>query len=264
MRKPLYIHINEAGVFACFGGKTDGAAYAALSFPPGVFGDVAAMTATAEASGTFIKDFALLRRGILPPVYIPVADTLRTVIRMVQLPASGKGLTAKEKWELVKGAFPIGELMNETTHLFDGYKWGTQFFIAALPVGIADVMARFCALLIGGAWKMKRLEAIEHLLFRRLVKEANKPHQWFLFPQQDSLRVLTTSKGLPQTAVSLPTLDEIKNEALFRLWQTQAPEKVTILSRPDWTQIWDKNEEWLRVFLKEKEIICEKRPFISE
>ena len=271
MRKTLYIYINEEGIFAHQIGRKDkkspASPYAMLTFPSGSFGNIEAMTAAAQGDAAFSKTFPQLRRGPLPIIYVPAANTPRTVIRITPLPEASKRLTAKDKWELVTGAFPIGDLMNEKTHIFDGYILGTQFFMAALPMDIADTMAQFCASLIGGAWKIKRMEATEHLLFRYIIKKESKPdegRQWFIFPQSgSSLRVLTLTGNQPEAVTTLPTLDEIKDGALHRLWQAETPEKVTLLTRPDWAQEWEKHEGWLCDFLTDKSVVCKNRDFTS-
>jgi hypothetical protein len=181
-----------------------------------------------------------------------VANTPRAIIRVEKLAESGKKLTPAAKWEMVSNAFPLGKTVNEGSHIFDGCVYTGEggkevFFMAALPLELADSACRFGQKLLGGTRKLSRLETVEHVLFQRLYKQAKKEEgkRWVIFPQEDGLRILVLEDGLPHATRSLCTREDIKNGALQRILHADAPVHVSLLTRPDWGKQWFDERIWL-------------------
>jgi len=247
-RRIIYIEAGAGGVWV----YTPGGGYEVLPFEAHVFGDGESMIQA--LSPDFVGTVAGMRKGLVPPELVLVANTPRTIVRVADMPEGNKKLTAEAKWELVRQAFPLGAAVNEESHVFDGcvYRNGegaARFFMAALPVEMADGITRLGAAVAGGAKRLARLECMEHVLFRRLcLREAVAGVQWVIFPQEAGLRVLTMADGLPLGAHFLPLLPEIREGAWLRAWEEDTPERALFLSRPDWMHFWDADRGWLITF----------------
>jgi hypothetical protein len=195
---------------------------------------------------------------LCPPGIVLVANTPRTIIRAEKLNGAGKKLTPKDKWALVKKAFPLGRLINEESHVFDGcvYK-GTDgsavFLMAALPLEAADEITRAGITRLGKK-RITRLDTIENMLFRRFcAASARQRKQWVVFPQGEGLRVLAIAEDkTPSFTHDLTNAPALREGALLRLWEADAPKDVILLSRRDWAAYWDDNREWVSGWLTER------------
>jgi hypothetical protein len=93
--------------------------------------------------------------------------------------------------------FPLGDRMNEDTHIFDGVRYGRKWLMAALPVNIAEAMA-VLGETIGGKKGVSRLDTVENIAVRRYAGRAGA---WLvLLPQDGGLRMLYVADGAPQWA----------------------------------------------------------------
>jgi hypothetical protein len=246
MRKELYIEIGANGVYI----SRD----LFLSFDVGVFGDKALMLEALETQPSFVKEVRNQIQGFFPPSVILVANTPRTIIRAEILINTKEKLTQKAMWELVKKTFPLGRAINEETHVFDGYVHASgevsTFFMAALPTGLADMITYFGAALVGNERKLSRLDTVENIMFKRFFVKENNGTKWVIFPQEDGLRVLVQVSGKPLAVYYLPIMPDIREGALLRIMEADAPGLVVLLVRPDFAGFWDGNETWLTEFFK--------------
>jgi len=161
-------------------------------------------------------DDAEERTGLM--VFLPrgVAEFLRNKKRQQQ----------NTEWEMVSAAYPISDKMNEKTHIFDGCFFsadsngGTRscFFMAALPLSMADVMSKIAALLCGNVHAVNRLDVIEHVLFRHFSALGKEP-LCIVFPQGEGLCILHMTKGLPKWAYAISNHDEFREDELYRVWK---------------------------------------------
>ena len=155
--------------------------------------------------------------GVKSPVVL-LANTRHAAIRIVDIPARrllDRLIKPADRWEYVRQGYPIGDKMNETTHIFDGKVFTNaedvqRFFMVALPYGIAEEMGENCATLFGSASNLECLDTIEHYMFRHFAKQGADSF-WVVFPQGDGLRILHLAEGLPKAAWC------ISNDADFRL-----------------------------------------------
>jgi len=205
--------------------------------------------------------FLKRRRGAA----LMLADTRSTLLRildprsnLVAPPSTSSHSPSPPEisWEMVCSAFPIGESLNETTHVFDGSSFtnpegGIRYFLAALPLDASERIISRGAHLFGKLKRLNRLDTIEHALFRYYTREMDKPF-WLILPQEDGLRVLLASDGLPQDVCFISTASEWRKSELERVWQTcgTLPETVLFLSREEGSGI----EGWLGEFFKSREV----------
>ncbi|MCL2217051.1 MAG: hypothetical protein FWB91_08550 [Defluviitaleaceae bacterium] len=132
---------------------------------------------------------------------VAVANLRKTIIRVANISPvkKAKVLTQDAKWELVRSAFPIGDKMNENTHIFDGgefvnEKSEARFFMAALPKEISEIIARVGEALVGSVHRLARIDTVEYILLKRYAGEAGV---LILLPQDEGLRLLAVAEGLP-------------------------------------------------------------------
>ncbi|MCL1843200.1 MAG: hypothetical protein FWF79_05260 [Defluviitaleaceae bacterium] len=160
-----------------------------------------------------------------------VANTRKAVVRLADVSPeniSKSGVLRGDRWGFVQKTFPIGEKMNENTHIFDGNIFKnsnagglSRFFMTALPVGICDVMARIGIMLSGSIHKVKRLDTIEHILFRKYVFAADKNDSLFIFlPQSGGLRVLNIYENLPNTAFFISNNPAVRDNEFLRFYNS--------------------------------------------
>ena len=180
-----------------------------------------------------------------------VVNTCRTVIRVQELVGRDNRLTPAVKWRLVQENFPLGPLMNEDTHIFDGSVFensagGRYFMMAALPKAIAEPIGEMGVEKWGSPHRLARLDTIEHVLFRHYAGKApglgegrdipgeinEKTHAlWVVFPQSDGFRVLHMSDGVPQGGYSISNHPELREAELSRVLGAATPEQVVLLTR---------------------------------
>ena len=162
--------------------------------------------------------FALPINGI--DVGVLVANTAKAVIRVVDVPKQGKSLwqllkpSKTNHWDFVKSAFPIGAKMDETTHVFDGTMYSSscgaenRFCMTALPINIAEEFAQI------GTRKLKYLDTVESLIFK-YYSATNDP-LWVLFPQDDGIRILFLTNGMPKAAWYISNHPEFRKDEILR------------------------------------------------
>ena len=183
-----------------------------------------------------------------------VANTRKTIIRVADIPPPAPDAAAK--WELVRQNFPLGSKMNERTYVFDGSMFSSEgnsrFFMAALPMHTADVIAR----LAPSIHRIKRLETIEHILFRHYAPTTLDSFCLALL-QGDGLRILHMAHGLPCGAYSISNISPLREAEAERTWRSlhTPPSRVVFLrnNRPPDANCWD----WFLAFAAQKGAITE-------
>ncbi|MCL2224738.1 MAG: hypothetical protein FWB96_07210 [Defluviitaleaceae bacterium] len=171
------------------------------------------------------------------------ANVRRTVIRVAEIGASE--LSQDGQWALIEQCFPLGDMMNAETYVFDGSIFENEngarrFFMTALPVDISDMMAKVGVEMTGSIHRVARLDTVEHILFRQYVNEASEPVLIFL-PQEDGIRILHIADNLP-VGTNYISNDPLHREDQFsRFYNSlQAPPTKTIFPR-------EGDFEWLRL-----------------
>jgi len=217
-----------------------------------------------------------------------IANVRQTAIRIVDItckPAQGKwGLLLQRtrkmepisQWDLVKSVFPIGDKMNENTHIFDGSvftnKDGTmRYFMTALPMNVADEIAEAGVKLFGGPYRLKCLDTVENILFHQYAKHGTEA-LWVIFPQDDGLRVLFLTDGLPRAAWYVSNNPQFREDEVLRCLRASVQPvevqdagcakeiKETALKRAAVLNTgWDL--EWLCTLLAEQDVEVEQREY---
>jgi len=171
-----------------------------------------------------------------------IANSHRCIVRTAKL-ISKERLTPKTQWRLVQDHFPMGNLLNENTHIFDGSLFenisGEQcFLMVAIPKDISQAITEEAKVKWYSVYKFKALDTIEHILFRHYtnLKNKNPISEWIIFPQDAGFRVLVLEDGLPISAHYISNHPEYRESELERAWDTV--KKVIILTRPFSDSTW--------------------------
>lgn len=165
-----------------------------------------------------------------------LANTSKATIRVVDMPKSEKIkptssikniikqiTNTPDRWELVKSAFPIGEKMNENTHIFDGTmvtneNGDLRFYMTALPVNITEEISQVGIEMFGKLHKLISLDTVEHILFRYFSSVGNDA-LWVIFPQEDGFRILYLTDGMPRAAWHVNNAVEFREGEILRYLQ---------------------------------------------
>ncbi|MCL2198491.1 MAG: hypothetical protein FWB80_06180 [Defluviitaleaceae bacterium] len=186
---------------------------------------------------------------------IVVANTRKTVVRI-------SDTATAINWEVVKQHFPIGEKMNENTHVFDGSIFNkngqTRLFLAALPVYVCDELAKEGAEKAGSIHKVKRIETAEHLMFRKYCDQAINGEVYIFLPQDEGIRILHIRDSLPNATHYMsnhPTHREAEFNRFYSEYKTD-DEKQAILPHDD-------TMDWLHAILDKEGFRITTAPRIS-
>jgi len=176
-------------------------------------------------------------RGL--PIVVLFTNVRYVTIRVAdikQKPPAGKfsgflqglfGHASPTPWELVKSHFPIGDKMNEQTHIFDGTvfenKDEKRYLMAAIPIEIAEKLAASANNVFG---RISRLDVVETALFRYF--SSYNEDLWVVFPQCDGFCVLHMTDGLPRAAWNISNhlyfrRDELERNLLGGTYRRPAP-----------------------------------------
>ena len=201
-----------------------------------VVDDFVPVVVTPDAEGCTCGSCSGLADGKKPRQVTLVVNTHRTVIRAHELTGRDNRLTPTVKWRLVQENFPLGPLMNEDTHIFDGSVFenstgGRYFVMMALPKAIAEPIGEMGMEKWGSSYKLARLDTIEHVLFRHYAPNEKTHALWVVFPQSNGFRVLHMSDGVPRGGYSISNHPELREEELARVWEAATPEEVVLLTR---------------------------------
>ena len=154
------------------------------------------------------------------------ADSRKTIIRIASAKENtlkrglfGKRLGNENAWEVIKEVFPFGPAINEDSHVFDISLFGERTLACfGLPADVCARLADMGSKLSGSLHRVKRLEAIEHLLFRKICKDGF-PHKDCIavFHQDGGLRVLVTKDRLPEGAFFVSNHPTRREEEFLRI-----------------------------------------------
>jgi len=184
-----------------------------------------------------------------------IANTSTAIVRLAELKRGDRRLNPKTKWRLVQENFPLGNLLNENTHIFDGCLFKNNmgkrcFLMAALPKAVSETIAEAGIEKWGSAYKIQRLDTIEHLLFRHYAKLANKTKdengkriktprpQWVIFPQGMGFKILFINEGLPNSVHYISNHTQFREGELGRVLDVAAPESGLLLTCGDDDSLW--------------------------
>jgi len=206
-----------------------------------------------------------------------VANTHRVAIRVAELAGRDRRLSPAIKWRLVEENFPIGELFNGDTHVFDGSVFkdgkGRQcFLMMAMPKIIAEAIGAIAEEKWGNVHRLERLDTVEHMLFRQYchikagqTKENPLPY-WIVFPQGLGFRILHIYEGLPHGVYSVSDHTELREAELEQAWVAAEPTRVVLMTRArdseDGAMILpDSGAQWIYDFVQSKGVDVEGRAF---
>ena len=121
---------------------------------------------------------------------------------------------AADQWKMVANTYPIGSMMNEKTHIFDGAVFtgkngDSRFYMTAFPFDVAEEIAETGVKIFGNASRLKRVDTVEHMIFRHFAGQGADAF-WVVFPQGNGFRILLLTEGLPKAAW------HVSNEPRFR------------------------------------------------
>ncbi|MCL2362203.1 MAG: hypothetical protein FWC73_10375 [Defluviitaleaceae bacterium] len=196
-----------------------------------------------------------------------VADTHRAIVRVVKLTKADKKLTPKIKWRLVQENFPLGILLSEETHYFDGRVFTNGegehcFLMVALPKNISQAIADIAVEKFESIHKISRLDTIEHLMFAYYARKTEKPHaQWIIYPQDEGFRILHMEAGMPCGAYYMSNRVDMREAELGRVWEVAVPDNVVILRRESFA-----DGLWIEEFVQSRGdaiITCEAIPNLT-
>jgi len=127
---------------------------------------------------------------------------------------------ASDQWDMVTAVYPIGTKFNENTHVFDGTMFTnsdgvSRFCMAALSFDIADEIANTGIAMFGKAFRLKRVDTVEHLIFRHFAGHDSNA-MWVVFPQGDGFRILLLTDGLPKAAWHVSNEPRFREEEILR------------------------------------------------
>ncbi|MDR0272501.1 MAG: hypothetical protein LBI27_04205 [Clostridiales bacterium] len=152
-------------------------------------------------------DFGEIKRIEKANSSVIVANTRKTAIRVADIShIADFSKKNYDRWNLIENNFPIGDRMNENTHVFDGCVFNgdngqSRFFMTALPVSACDVLAKIGVQLTGSIHRVARIDTIEHVLFERYVEETEEDESVLIFhPQDNGIRILHIENKLPNAA----------------------------------------------------------------
>lgn len=171
------------------------------------------------------------------------------------------GLGDAEKWALVKSVFPICDIMNEKTHIFDGTVFtnkegASRFLITALPIKEAEKIGDIGVNLLGNVHRIKRLDTVEHFIFCHYAQKTTEALM-VVFPQENGVRVLFLADGMPRSARNVSNDPEFRTAELLNYWQsneTITPKKAIVLN--DGLDL-----EWLYEFFDKHNVAVEKETY---
>lgn len=182
-------------------------------------------------------------------------------------------LKRREQWNLVKSVFPIGDKMNEKTHIFDGVmltnKVGlSRFYMTALSMDVANDIAEIGMQLFGSEYRLKRLDTMEHLLFRYYMRQTLDP-LLVVFPQHEGFGILLLTDGLPKAAWSISNYPEFRENEFLRYFKT-AQELATVMQEEDDEQnkttlkkavVLGGDLDWIYQILEASDVMVERRDY---
>jgi len=182
-------------------------------------------------------------------------------------------LKRREQWNLVKSAFPIGDKMNENTHIFDGVMFTnkaglSRFYMTALSMDIAKDIAEIGMQLFGGEYRLNRLDTVEHLLFRYYMRQTLDP-LLVVFPQHEGFGILLLTDGLPKAAWGISNYPEFRENEFLRCFKT-AQELTTIIDEESEEQnkttlkravVLGQDLEWMCQILEASDVSIEQRDY---
>ena len=169
-----------------------------------------------------------------------LTNTHRAIIRIAKLTKQEKRLTSKIKWRLVQENFPLGILLNENTHYFDGCIFTNAtgeriFLMVALPKNISQAITDMALEEWGSIHRITHLGTLEDLLFRQYTQleknhEKETPHaQWIVFPQDEGFRILHINNGLPGGAYYISNREGFREAELARVWEIASTQSAVML-----------------------------------
>jgi len=234
-----------------------------------------------DEAGTFIFT---KRRGVWDAVFVAVqeikkiktpaftnvvliANSLKTAVRTTVIPMSKK--QQKPDWNVVKAIFPIGDKMNEQTHIFDGKMFINKnetpmacFFVVAIPTNTADSITNTAVSIFGNVHKLKRIDTIEHLLFKYYLS-LNKAESFaVIFSQGSGLRILFIANNLPQSAKTISNNPEFCKDEMSLVWDSlkedpeTAPKNIVVLKMRENNEL-----DWLLDFFGKNKMPVEEDIF---
>ena len=155
-------------------------------------------------------------------------------------------LSSNQRMQLIYDHFPIGEKLNEDTHIFDCTVFENSIgqyraLIAAMPIAISEAIAETATKVFGSSDVLARLDTIENIVFNRYLHlDSNNDsikRQFILFPQGDGLKILAIADALPQAVYRISNTNATRESALQHWLQhaenIQDIRHATILSRND-------------------------------
>lgn len=206
-----------------------------------------------------------------------VANTHKTVVRVAKLSNISKRgfsvLSQDDEWSLVKNHFPIGEKMNESTHVFDGCIFANKngqlrFFMTALPISVCNDFAKTGVELTGSIHRVARLDTAEHVLFRQFCEIPPYDEALFIFlPQDNGIRILYISENLPASTHYISNNPTHRRDEFLRFYnaipnQDEPPKIVmerAVLLIPE--NIPSPDFEWLHILLSQKDFAITEKLF---
>jgi len=196
-----------------------------------------------------------------------ITNSLKTAVRTSAASVSKK--QQKPDWNVVKSVFPIGDKMNEHTHIFDGKLFVNQnetpmacFFVVAIPTNTADNITNTAASIFGNVHKLKRIDTMEHVLFQYYVS-LNKTEPFaVIFSQGCGLRILFITNNLPQSAKTISNHPEFCEDEMSIVWDSlkedpeTAPKSVVLLKKQNNNEL-----DWLLDFFSKNKMPVEEDIF---
>ena len=151
------------------------------------------------------------------------ANTHRTLLRIEALDSPVR--SQEQEWELFKSAFPFGERLNESSHIFDytvvensgGEK---RALLAAIPAEFSDSCVRLGKEITRSIHRIKSLDFVENLILKKFAALSQNGESFLIvLPQDNGFRLLSASRGLPVDVYFISNHPDFRAQEFLRFWR---------------------------------------------
>ena len=187
---------------------------------------------------------------------VMIASMRKTIIRVTDFPAT------ENQWALIRQVFPIGNGMNENTHIFDASefvnaKGKSCFFMAALPIETGNMITKIGEALTGSIYQLESIDTAEHILFKRYTTQSGA--FLILLPQDGGLRLLHIADGLPRWASDISNNPNHRESEFSRCIQNIETTTQAIFLYREYADI--SKWQWLHEIISASGVAIEEKQF---
>ena len=173
-------------------------------------------------------------------------------------------------WELMSSIFPFGDTLNENTHIFDyilyeGKNGGKKVISAALPIAFSDRAANIGRSVVGTIHRLGSLDFVENLLIQKYADlSLNGDSFMVMLPQDDGIRLIITSVGLPFDVFFISNNPSFRTKELDLFWDNRDPDISYKSLKVVLYRVTNGNDEdfnWIEDVCKERRVCFSRKDF---